>query len=802
MNSFKVRIENTFARLTRWIYRRHWVVLFAALIFMAWFAFQLPNLVVDTSNEGMLHANDPTLIKYNEFRDLFGSDGVVMIALKPPRVFDADFLEKLKAIHEDLAANVPHVREVLSLINARSTVGRGDTLIVGDLMEDWPTTEEDIQAFRQRVMSNPLYINQLISADGAYTNIMVRMETYSSQGKDTVTDAEALTGFDDETAPPSPEKPPYLTNEEITALIQGVETVMARHRHPEIAAYMAGAPAVAEILKQNLIKDIILSIQLALTMIIICLFTLFRRLSGVVFPLTIVIMALVCTLGLMAVLDKAVKLPTMILPAFLMAVGVGDSVHVLTLFYRRYRNREDKEEAIVHAMTRSGLALVMTSLTTAAGLASFSTAEIAPIADMGLFASYGVILALILTIFLLPALLAAVPITPRNFQRLGQTPVMDRLLHWVGSFSTARPRLILTISLVLLLASGAGAARLRFSHNVLLWLPPDLPIRVATEEVDRTMKGTVVLEVMVDTGREKGLYDPEILKKLDHIAQNLETTRHGDLFVGQTTSVVDILKEIHQALNENRPEFYAIPDQAALIPQEFLLFENSGSDDLEDVVDPHFQTARFTARVPWGDAITYVPFIMEVEKLFKEELGPDVDITVTGIMTLFTRAVSAAIHSAAKSYVIAFIVITIMMVMLIGRLRLGLLAMLPNLTPIMITLGFMGWAGLPLDMVTMLTGSIAIGLAVDDTVHFMHHFDRNYGRTGNAKEAVHETLDTAGRAMLVTTIVLCLGFLILVFTSMRNIVLFGVLTGLTLLVALAADYFLAPALIMLTHKRS
>jgi predicted RND superfamily exporter protein len=337
----------------------------------------------------------------------------------------------------------------------------------------------------------------------------------------------------------------------------------------------------------------------------------------------------------------------------------------------------------------------------------------------------------------------------------------------------------------------------------LSWLPDDWPVVEATRTIDRDLKGSVVVEVLVDTGRENGLYDPKILETFDRLARDLERdTANDSVFVGKATSVADILKEIHQALNRNNPSFYKIPDNARLIPQEFLLFENSGSDDLEDVVDSTFRLARLTIKAPWRDALEYGPFLDDIESRFEAAFGDEAHVTATGVMTLFGRTLTAAIHSAARSYVIAIGVVTVLMILLIGHLRLGLLSMIPNIAPILMTLGVMGWIGMPLDMFTMLIGSIAIGLAVDDTIHFMHNFRRFFAASGDVRDAVGRTLHTTGRAMVVTSVVLCLGFLIFTFASMNNLIRFGWLTGLAIALALLADFVMAPALVALGRKRA
>jgi predicted RND superfamily exporter protein len=267
--------------------------------------------------------------------------------------------------------------------------------------------------------------------------------------------------------------------------------------------------------------------------------------------------------------------------------------------------------------------------------------------------------------------------------------------------------------------------------------------------------------------------------------------------VGKTVSVVDVLKEINQALHNGRADSYAIPGNRDLIAQEFLLFENSGSDDLEKVVDRQFSTARLSAKVPWSDFQTYQGFVQDLGDRARQILPGHAQVTTTGMLVLLTESVVALMNSMATSYAIAGVVITLLMILMLGNLKIGLVSMIPNLFPIVVTLGLMGWFDIPVDMFTLLIGSIAIGLAVDDTIHFMHNFKRYYGHSGNARWAVCESLRTTGRAMLFTTLVLVAGFWLFMFASLDNLFYFGLLTGMTILLALAADFVLAPALMVL-----
>ena len=746
---------------------------------------QLPRLTIDTSTEGFLHKDDPALVAYDAFREQFGRDEVIIVAIESPNVFDLNFLTKLNAFHEDLEEHVPYIDDITSMVNARNTRGEEDELIVEDLLEHWPESETELAALKDRVMTNESYKNWLISENGRFTTIIIKTESYS---------------FAASSQSPSGE-PSFLTDEENSEAVLAVQNIIPTYQSDDFKISLAGSPVVMHFLKEAMMGDIRKFMGFAILTVALFLFVMFRRISGMLLPLIIVLLSLLSTLGLMAMLGVSIKVPSQILPSFLLAVGVGTSVHILAIFFQRLNECSDKEAAIVYALGHSGLAVVMTNMTTASGLLSFSGADVAPIADVGTFAGIGVILAFLYTLVLLPALLAILPIKAKSTQKATQKQtLMDRLLNGIGHISTEYPYTILMISAIILVLSVFSMLTIRFTHFPLGWFPEDNPIRLATEKIDQELRGSLNLEVVIDTGEENGLYDPDFLNRMEQAVTELETMEDDDLFIGKAWSVSTILKEINRALNENRSTFYTIPQDRTLIAQELLLFEMSGSDDLEDVVDNQFSMARFTIKVPFKDAIKYHSFLQKMQLYFEKNF-PETRIVFTGMMGLLAQTFGNSIKTMAESYVTALVVITLLMIVLIGRLRIGLLSMIPNLFPILLMLGLIGACSFPLDLFTMMIASIAIGLAVDDTIHFMHNFRRYYEQSGDPKIGVHQTLQTTGRAMLVTSVVLSLGFFNYTFATLNNIINFGLLTSFTILMALVADYFITPALMVIVNRK-
>ena len=754
------------------------------------------RLTADFSNDSFLRAGDQTLEVYDAFRARYGDSERMLVGIETPQVFDLEFLERLRAFHAEVEDRVPYAAEVLSLVNARSTRGEGDELIVDELMEDWGGTAADLALFEARVRGNPLYRNTFLSGDGAFTALTVKLDTYTSIGAETSDESfDVDAGFEDD------ETLLYLTSGEISETIDALRRVIEGHEGPGFRLYLVGGEVMGNRLETIALSDSVLFAVLGVASIAAFLWVLFRRVSAALLPVTVVLLSTVATFGCMGHLGLPFTSITQILPIFLLAVGVCDAVHILSIAYLRRAAGDDRETAIVAALEHSGLAVVLTSLTTAGGLASLMAAEISPVAQLGMIAPLGVVLALVYSLLLLPALLAVAPMpAPRGNAQGVAGPVTAALVR-MADLSTRRPRAVLAATGFVLLLAIPGILQLRFGNHPLEWLFEDDPVRLAIERIDRAFEGTTAVEILIDSGVENGLHDPDLLGRIERAMAFATALREGPVSVGKAVSIVDIVKEINQALHENQAAHFALPDERSLIAQELLLFENSGSDDLGDVTDSLFREGRVTLQASQADGMHYVVFLETLEAGFREILGEDIDVQITGGMALVSRTFSLLLTSLVRSYALALLIITPLMVLLIGDLRRGLLSMIPNLIPVYLTLALMGGLGIPMSIGTLLIGSIVIGVAVDDTIHFMHKFIRYSEETGDPREAVRRTFATTGTALLTTSLVLATSFVIYVTAHFHSLIHFGILAGFATIVAFLADVLTAPALMVLAGPR-
>jgi hydrophobe/amphiphile efflux-3 (HAE3) family protein len=667
-------------------------------------------------------------------------------------------------------------------------------------LDEWPEdAARQVVGLRERVFANPLYIDTLVSRNARLTVVTIKPFTYSAIGQE-----DALAGFDDggQAGGTAEDEAPLLTAAENDALMVALYDVVERFEGDDFPAHIAGALAISDHINRSLISDMGKFMGACIAVIIALLFVLFRRVSGSLLPIGVVLLSVLAAIGIMVFLEIPASTTVQILPVFLLTVGVCDAVHILTITYQRLAAGDSREDAIAYAIGHSGLAVVMTSLTTAAGMMSFITAEMAPVAQLGTIAPIGVLLALAYSLVLLPAILAVVPLeAPKQGGGRSAGAALTRALVRIGEFAADHPKRVLAGAAVFMAVSLLGASQARFSHYALRWFDEDDPMRVSAELVDRELRGSLSLEVVIDTGRENGLHDPDVLRRIEmamHFAEQMES---GEIFVGKAISVVDILKETHQALNENQSDYYRLPDDRRLIAQELLLFESSGPEDMQEWVDPQYRTARISLRAPFVDAMLYQPFIDEVEAGMRQILGDEIEVEMTGFMPVLAGVVSSMIVSMGRSYVFALLVITPMMIVLLRSIQLGLLSMIPNLMPVIFTLGLMGALGITLDASTIMIGAMVIGLAVDDTIHFTHKFRIYYDELGDSRAAIRETLSSTGAALLFTSLVLASGFGVMMLATTVNTRNFGLLAALASLVAFVADVLVAPALMTLFVQR-
>lgn len=792
MVGIRGQIEDGFGTWSRVVVRYRWVAILLVLATTAVLATRIPLMEVETSTDDYLRDGDPEKIAYNAFRDQFGRDQVIFVVVEPPDVFDREFLEWLRDLHEALEDEVPYVDDVSSLVNVRSIYAEGDTLVVDDLLQSWPEDQRALDLVRARALSTESYVDNVISADGKVTALKVRSYAYSS----TEGPGGELSGFED--TPPGVVRE-NLSAREHAAYSRAVIEIVDRFRRDDYTIHMTGQPLVAFGLTRSMAQDVPRIFGGALLLVGIMIVVLFRRLSPLLLSSSVVVLSLISTLGIVQLLGFPISIPTQILPSFMLAVGVGYVVHLLTIFFRALSRSGDRPAALEHALRHVGLPILMTAATTIAGLVSFVAADLATAFQLGISGAIGVAVVAVHTLVFVPALLSLLPLSAKRNR--GGLDGGSAFLSACGRLSVRHPKKLTAGVAVLALGSIALLPRLDWSANPMDYFPDGHWLKEGTFYTDEKMGGMQSLEIVVDTGRPEGLHELEVLEGIERLDALVADLRGEGEKVARTWSLLQILKETNQALHRGDPAFYSIPDDEQLIAQELLLFEQSGSDDLEKIVDRQFSQARISVLTGWEDGVEKQRFIDRVRGRFVDAVGDDAEVTITGAVALIARTASASSESMIQSYSLALLLITPMMILLIGSLRAGLVSMVPNLVPILASLALMVVVGIELDLFTILGACIAIGLAVDDSIHFISGFRRHFEQTGDPARAVELTMASTGRALLFTSVVLAAGFATLGLSSMANLGYLGLTTAFAITLAFVLDVTVTPALLVLTHRK-
>lgn len=785
----KVTSQSFFTSLTHFIFRYSKQISFLIFSFLVVFVFQITKLQVDTSIDGFLHQNDPALITYNQFQQEYGQDVDIILLIESESVLNEPFLEKLRKLHQEIEAQVPYLDEVTSLYNIRSVDVIGDTLNVDPLIGD-KNIHAIINDVRQSIQNIPFFTGYLISADRRLATIIIKTRIYKEIDND-----QAMAFFEGEESSPS-----KITAENILETLQALVTLRKQYDEPSFEVTLAGSPYAEYILGNAIQKESLKFTTLAIIVIAIFLLIIYRRLAGVLIPLVVVLAAVLCSFSAMALLEIPIKILSQVLPSFLLAVGCAGCIHLLTSFFHNYDKGLDKEEAIVIALHETGVPIFLTAITTIAGLLSFSGAQFAPVAELGIVAAIGLIFLLFFTLIGVPLAIAILPLKARACKQKKQ--LIEKYLMKIVNKAFEAKAFLIVIGFVIVAASINGLSNIMYEHNFVKWMPDDWELKKAIETIDQKLGGAHNMEVLIDLKQNNAFKNKEQMEKLNSLINDINAIRINNTKVGNVRSYFDLLKETNSILHGGSKEFYRIPDSTHEAAQALLLIEIGGTDELLRYVDPTYQRTRLTISMPTVDASTIVLFKKEIERKLQQYFGSQVDYQITGVAALLSKVMTATIDDMITCYSIAFISISVLMIIVLSNLKLGLISMVPNITPILIVMGLMGYLKIPFDMSTMLLGTIILGLVVDDTIHFLHAFKMGSKHQASFQNALQYSIQSAGVSICITSLILSAGFFVFTIGELQNIFWYGLLTGITILVALIVELIYTPFCLFFISDRT
>ena len=717
------------------------------------------RLAIDPALDRLLPEGDDERRFYDRARKIFGSDEFMLLVLEAEDVFQPAMLEKIRHITQRLEAE-PDVLRVVSLANATDVVGRAGEIEVGPFYDEIPRDPAALAALRARVHHHPVFGNALVAQDGRATAIVVFFERIDERDFVQRNVSDKLAAIAREAA--------------------GTGT----------AVQVTGNPHIKAQLSRTIVSELRFILPaVGLITALLCLVA-FRSLRGVGLPLSAIAMSLIWTLGAMGWAGTPLNLVSNIIPPLLITLGFAAAMHVMSEYYtallhQSTHDRAANTAAVVVLLEEMGLAILVNGMTTLLGFLSLCTSSVLAIRQFGLWSVVGVVAATVASLIFIPAMLTLLGPPPRR-PRPPQAGRVERLAERIAEFDIRRRRGIFVAVFALLAVSFYGMSRIEVSSSFVGSFVADSPIRVTFEALNERMGGLNSFFVVIDADEDGAFTRPDNLRELAALQSWLETQPE----VGSTASLADGVMLLNQAFNENNPAAFAIPPRAGLV-KELLLF--SGDALTDGFVDSRYRTANITVRSKMSDSADVHRFMQRLETRL-ETLPRRLRARPTGDLVLLAHTMDDITRGMLSSSFTAFCTIYLTLALLLTSFRVGLYALLPNLVPVAVYYGALGLTGTPLNLSTSLIGAITLGIAVDDTVHYFARFALEAHRLGDERRATVSTLRSVIRPVTFTTVGLCLGFLALTASDLRNQVEFGLLSAFTLALGWLLELTLSPAI--------
>lgn len=750
-------------------------VLVAVALFLALALLTGPPIPFDNSTERYFVAGDPTLAEYDRLLELFGDNEYLVVGFEASGnandVFSADTLNDLVKVTEFLEFH-PAITQVRSLSNYQYIHADGDTLNIDYLFEDATALAQDPAAIaraKEILNEENLALGVLITEDFRHTRIAARVEYREGASPHKIELVQELYQF--------------VEDESIAS--------------DDYLLHLSGYPLVNERYETVSAEDLDILIPIMVALMVAMLFLSFRSLVGTLFPWVVIAGGIVVVTEIQSYLQlphstvDSALLPTLII------IGIGSAVHVLVeYFHHRHLGLNGVEAAhasIIHIWRPA----LFTALTTSAGFYALSVTRILPVRDFALLGAIGPIALFVFALTVLPALLSYVKKLPAHTHDILDDGYISKLTQRVPAYTLKHRNIILACGALMLIFSFIYIPTIKIDTNYVTLFKESSKTRQDIHYFDEVFKGTMTLDIILDSGAVDGVKNPAFLAKIEAIESWLEMRDP----LGQINSLADYLKEISQALNGDDPDFYKLPDTAEMAAQFLLLYDSAGpNEDLSDIKDFEDRYARLN-----------IPLVNMVASETKAELDAvtefmtsnysDLNPLLTGTMVLFTVQDIYTSEGMFASFLIALGVICGFFIVLFRSFKWGILCMIPSVLPIILTASFASMLGIYLDLSMLIVGAMTMGIAVDDSIHVMTRYLMSRKAGASTQQAIARAMRESGRAVVFSSLVLVLGFSVLCFGSFTTVIYVGLFGSIIMSLALLGDLLFLPALLYLVDGK-
>ncbi len=772
------KINDWFEKFGRFEVKHRWGFIIGLLIMTVVCSLGLPRLKLDNGEEDWFDDWETTKVNQDHFENIFGSTDSVLAHIKAKDVFDPEVLQMIDELGDDLLNNVPYADSVTSLMELSVPIGTEEGFEVTSPFENGvPSDPEELAEKKAFILSRESLVNNIVSEDCTETFLILNLEHYS----------ENLSEAKDKIAPPA------------MAVFND-----PKYKSDKWEIRPAGLSYTEYEEEKVTMQQCVSRIGIGFIVMLIFLIIFIRSLRGVVVPAIATVGALGTTLGASAWLNiKGNNTMIMVTVLLAMALAVGYAVHYINSFKMYFRKTGQRKESIIMGIRDSGWALSFTVITTMAGMLSFLTAGIKPMRWVGGITAAAVLAVFIFEIILLPCLYSfgkdQEP-DPDFVKNEGSTN-SDLQVEAMGKSILNKKWITVIAGTAVILAMLPGLFNIEVNMTYTDMMGERTPYIKRLLEITRSQLGSQYsYEVLIEYDEEDAFKNPEVLKNIDILTDRIGEFSMTKVSNGKprVSSVTKIVKEMNRTLNEDDPDAYMIPDDPDLVSQEMFLYEISGGSDLYDYVSEDFKAGYLHVEMDDYNGEEVVRNMEDVKK-WVAELFPDAaNAGTVGEVVQYASMNGKVVRGSIKSIGASLLIIMLLLILAFTSIRTGIIAMIPNVVPVIIIGGFMGYAHVNLDMITAMIMPMILGIAVDDTIHFTNHIKYHFELTGNYRSAILNSYREIGKTMIMTRIILCAIFASFLTSSMKVLTNIGWLSILGMGSALIADYTLTPVLLFIT----
>jgi len=560
--------------------------------------------------------------------------------------------------------------------------------------------------------------------------------------------------------------------------------------------YVVGESYLSYYAKNSMMRDLSLLFPLICLVVMVVLYLSFRSKRGVILPLLTVFLSVVWMTGFMALVGFPFSMVSVIGPIILVAVGSAYGIHIINKYYEAIGSGLRKKEAVLDTMRDMNSPVIMTAFTTAAGFMALATSFVIPIRQFGIAAAFGVLAAMILSLSLIPAILVLQEV-PRHLKkkksyRLSLSSIFKKL----GGFIAQHAKVVIILASFILGFFLLGIPRITSDADMTQYLGENNPAIEGMRVVEEEFGGSGRLMVVVDTGEKDGIKEPQSLQRMIEIGDYLNSLE----YVSNSFSLADLIREINQVLNEGDPAYYTIPETRQAVDEELLLLTMQGASGIDSMVSYDFEKGLITAQIESVSSKKTETIVDKIDSYLENNFNSEgLETKLVGTPKVTMRLMEKILDSQMRSLVLSIIIVVVIVSLLFASITTGLLCALPLFFTVGINFGLMGYSGIPLDVATAMIASIAIGIGVDYSIHFVSRYNKEMKRGKDKVEALTITTSTTGRGIFFNAVTLMLGFAVLLLSSFYAITIFGLLISLTMLISSLAALTLIPAVLRLTR---